>query len=214
MKKPIIRIFINFLLECVLKIMPENRSVWGQAMKVEIQNQTDDIQALKWALGCLKTSTMERIKTMKTGTLRVSKTVLSLEVVCCFIPVSFVFAQLIYEILNSISHGGGFTNPNTVEMLIMIFTAFTLIGPIGIILGLRYLLGGAINLGVILKPILTILAAGIVIVGLIWLMTFEDMIEMARFDDWWLAISMVALMPALAIFHLLYLSQGKRKIVH
>ena len=84
MNRPFFHTLVNYIIGLAIKIMPTKRSDWALAMMAESKYLSNDLQALGWALGCLKTATMERIKMMKTGTLRVSKTILSLEVFCCF----------------------------------------------------------------------------------------------------------------------------------
>lgn len=97
MKKTFTQLLVNFLFKYALKIMPEDRSDWVQAIKNESEYLSSDFQALIWALACVKTATAERVKIMKTGTLRVSKIVLSVEVLCCFLPVSFFVFYTVYE---------------------------------------------------------------------------------------------------------------------
>lgn len=200
MKTSIIRSFVNFLLQYALLIMPEKRADWVQAMKNESQYLSNDFQALLWVIGCVKTATIERINMMKTGSLRVSKFVLSIELLSSFIPVSFVLLVLMMNFIEmpSIRTDGRF----------IIYAALGLIGPIGIILGLRLLLRGPYNLGKVVNALLGILAVGIVTGGMIQLMAGN-----INLDDWWLVLILITLMPAVALFHIIYLTQEKCLLV-
>lgn len=203
MKKTIIQILVNILFKCASKIMPENRSDWIKAMKVETEYLSSDVQALIWALACVKTATTERVKIMKTGTLRVSRFVLSLEVLCCFIPVSIVLTDLIYTAFKL-----QFSYENEI---IFVYTAivFCLIGPVGIILGLKFLLQKSFNIGKRLKPLLSILAIGIVLISFWFIQITSGNVSLV---DSWMVFILIALMPAMAIFHMIYLSQGKSNL--
>lgn len=193
------------LLRLALKIMPPNRREWGRAMLYETLHQTSEFQALLWALGCLKTAMLERIRMMKTGTLCVSKTVLALEIVCCFLPVSFMLIGLLNELL--------MLRILDREILFFAYSTLTfyLIGPIGVVLGLRYLLKGPIRIGFFVKTLLSLLAIGTVIAP-IWFMQFTA--GNVRFDNAWLVVSLIGVLPALAISHLIYLSKDNSKLAH
>mgnify|MGYP003112657227 FL=1 len=202
MNRPFFHTLVNYIIGLAIKIMPTKRSDWALAMMAESKYLSNDLQALGWALGCLKTATMERIKMMKTGTLRVSKTILSLEVFCCFIPVSLVFTQLIYAVLTVLQG-----ELNAENLYIWIFCALTLIGPIGIFLGIRLLLKGPFRIGNILKSTLSILAIGAITAGMALLLSGN-----INLSDWWLVLLLICLLPAMTIFHLIYLTQNKQLI--
>ena len=179
--------------------MPENRSEWTRAMKNESRYLSNDLQALLWVSGCVKTATIERINTMKSGSLRVSRFVLSIEMLCCFIPVSFIFLVLMMNFIEiqSIRTDGRFIT----------YAALGMIGPIGLMLGSRLLLRQPYNMGKLLKSVLYTLAAGIVIGGLMQVAAGNILL-----NDWWLVLILTTLMPAAALLHLIYLSQGKNKL--
>ncbi len=136
---------------------------------------------------------------MKSGSLRVSRFVLSIEMLCCFIPVSFIFLVLMMNFIEiqSIRTDGRFIT----------YAALGMIGPIGLMLGSRLLLRQPYNMGKLLKSVLYTLAAGIVIGGLMQVAAGNILL-----NDWWLVLILTTLMPAAALLHLIYLSQGKNKL--
>ena len=78
------------------RALPPDKADWARAMTHELAYVRDDVEALKWALGCVATSYSERIKAMQTGTLNgMSRWVLALEMFACFVPLSLLFAAVV-----------------------------------------------------------------------------------------------------------------------
>jgi len=48
-----------------MRVSPREREEWAQAMTREVDEIPNDREALRWALGCLQTSSYERLKSMK-----------------------------------------------------------------------------------------------------------------------------------------------------
>jgi hypothetical protein len=46
-------------------VLPRGRAAWAAAMREEIRHMSDDRQALRWSLGCLRASYSERMQIMK-----------------------------------------------------------------------------------------------------------------------------------------------------
>jgi hypothetical protein len=53
------------LLRSCAVVLPEERSLWAAAMRVEAQHIDDDGVALKWALGSMRAGFAERLRTMR-----------------------------------------------------------------------------------------------------------------------------------------------------
>jgi hypothetical protein len=78
------------------RALPRDKADWARAMTHELAYVCDDVEALKWALGCVAASYSERIKAMQTGTLNgMSRWVLALEMLACFVPLSALFAAVV-----------------------------------------------------------------------------------------------------------------------
>jgi hypothetical protein len=107
-------------------------------------------ERLPWALGCLAAAINERFKLMQTGTLRISRVVLSIELLVCFLPLSVGW-------LDGVVGGSGLVRFNAaiiekyfldrpqdvIILSMMIAVAIVgLVGPIGLFLASRAVLTG------------------------------------------------------------------------
>lgn len=98
------------------------------------------------------------------------------------------------------------------DAIFIIYAALSLIGPIGLILGTKFLLRGPHNIRKMVKSLLSILAMGIITAGIVAAnfitIATEDNI---RLDNSWSVIVLIFLMPAMALFHMIYLSQQSQQ---
>ena len=55
----------DLLVRQACRAMPTERQIWADAMQNEIRHVTDDRQCLRWALGCLLASYIERLRALQ-----------------------------------------------------------------------------------------------------------------------------------------------------
>lgn len=77
------------LMRRVSQVLPTSRLEWAKAMRAELDHLQDDRDALAWAMGCLVAGSKERINTMLTGNLKISRWILVPEMLLCFVPLTF-----------------------------------------------------------------------------------------------------------------------------
>jgi len=117
---------------------------WAHAMRAELEH-VDESERASWAFGCLIAAIKQRIVSMQNGTLRVSRSVLFLELIVCFLPLTLVWLDVAFG-----SFGVWHLNSNIIERYfldtplntsilgMMIGGAIVgVIGPIGLFLTLR-----------------------------------------------------------------------------
>lgn len=117
---------------------------WARAMLAELEH-VDVSERTSWAFGCLIAAFQQRFVSMRNGTLRISRSILLLELVVCFLPLTLGWFDVVFG-------GSGVThlNSNIVEqhflntplgtsILGMMIGAAVIgvIGPIGLFLTLR-----------------------------------------------------------------------------
>jgi len=67
-------------------VMPESRGEWAAAVTNELHAIPADYAALSWAVGAVTTSYKERVRMMSIGSLRISRWMLAVESLICFLP--------------------------------------------------------------------------------------------------------------------------------
>jgi|TARA_B100000315_G_scaffold259219_1_gene314312 hypothetical protein len=182
-------------------ILPPEREVWAQAMSNEIDHLPDSKSALRWAIGCVYTSYIERMTNMNMGNLRVSRAVLTVEMLMCFGILCMFFFGKLFQI-------GNFMPFNRDLFSMLSFTSLV-IGPIGLIFAFRLIvlkrtdLGKAMVAALIIPVTWTFIVNGIVM----WILAERSGIS-------WDATIILVILPALGVAHLIYMSnpEGKMKM--
>ena len=197
--------------------LPPRRRDWAAAMRSEYEHIHADRQAFNWAAGCLLVSLKERMIMIK-GDLRVSRWLLTPEMLLCFVPLTLLW-------LDGIDGGSGLLRlnrafiqkyfiaaPGGTMLLIALISGVILatIGPIALVAALRLILWG--------RPIRNAwLRAALVAAPLVYGVTaiFSRIVDIggAAFSaaasdafDFWSGIVLLSLLPALGALHLLRLS--------
>jgi hypothetical protein len=75
-------------MRCATRLLPITRADWAKAMNSELDRVEDDRDALVWAFGCLVAGFKERVNVMFVGNLRISRWVLTAEMLLCFVPLT------------------------------------------------------------------------------------------------------------------------------
>ncbi len=195
-RQAVIRSLAMRLVAHAQKVLPRHRADWARAMHHEVEHIPGHSGALAWALGCVVASYMERAKTMITGDARVSRWVLSLEMLCCFVPLTFLFVATVM----SLGHMDGTTA--------MVALTVAMTGPVGLIV--------AFKIVVLNRRLLTRLAAvalGVIAVWTVTVVSLHDVSEHVLAGgranaDWWESFVLIALLPALGIAHLIFLARA------
>lgn len=140
---------VSMLAKMALRIMPPAHADWANAMFSEGNYVADDGR-LRWAFGCLITSLRQRFTLMDTGNFRISRPVMLIEMLGCFGPLTLAWYELAFgpsgavrltgEIIDKyfLSYSGG---TYVLTMMILGVVVWSL-GPVGLFLGLRYVLRG------------------------------------------------------------------------
>jgi hypothetical protein len=190
--------------------MPARRREWAKAMHAEAHYLPGGA-ATRWAFGCLIAAIKARFAPMHTGSFRVSRWIMLVETLGCFGTAllawfEFTFGPSGVVRLNSeviekyflVTPGGGY-----ILGLMIGFAVTGLVAPIGIFLGLRYVLKGRalenrrLGWALIAAPVLQSLAGSF---GFLWVGT----------DGWGTGLELFVLctlLPVVAILHLMYLAR-------
>jgi hypothetical protein len=138
------------LLNLARRLMPRGREDWFDAMRAE-SDYLDGAERLRWTFGCVITAIKQRFAPMDTGSFRVSRWVMLVEALGAFGPLTLTFWEITFG-------GSGLVrmSPAIVEKVFMSYPGgpyifsmqivggvIGLLGPVGLFLGLRYVITGA-----------------------------------------------------------------------
>ena len=193
------------------RLMPPGRAEWLDAMRAE-SDHLRGAERTRWAFGSLITALKQRFAPMDTGNYRVSRWVMLVETLGAFGPLTHAWW------LASFDQPGILTlAPEVIERLYMhypgsgfilttcyVMAVVGLLGPIGLFLGLRYVLTGqgirnrALGWALAAIPMVVYLSVGV----------------MGYFvgpDDWRFdplaGTTLLALLPAVVLWHLMAVAQ-------
>jgi len=195
--KSCLRKFARRLVAHAVNVLPGDRSEWAQAMRHELDHIPNSITALRWALGCVFACYLERMTVMKTGDFRISRVVLSLEMLMCFGPTSFGFFALFWPGVWLIPAFG---------WLLFLFS-IQLVGPIGLILAFRLIVLEHTSMGKFVMAALCLPAAWTFIGFSIFTLIVSHP------GDLWQGFILLAILPVLGAVHLVYMSNPEEKIL-
>lgn len=200
----------GFLMALAGRLAPRDRRDWSEAMRSEFDYLPVPAR-LRWAFGCVIAAAKLRLVPMQTGSLRINRWVLLVEMLACFAPTTLAWweftvgpsgvSKLNGEIIDKYFMGSPLGQWALVMMIVYAVTG--LVGPIGLFLGLRFaLLGRALLprfLGwTLIAPILAQCVASTV--WLLWIGKgdVENGVQM---------FVLLTVLPVIGILHLLYLSR-------
>ena len=177
-------------------ILPDGRQAWSRAMLHELHYLPNAATAIRWALGCVLAGYINRINTMNHSLKHVSRWVLSLEALLCFGPVTWLCLAVL-----SFSMKGAWSAADA-----SLYISATLIGPLGLVIAGRVLLLGQAA-GRTASAAMCVLAS--------WtFLAYSGLIvrnEGGLSSDGWRSFVLIALLPAVASAHLLYLTRETRR---
>jgi hypothetical protein len=140
------------------RTLPLEHSPWGEAMRRETDYIASDRAALAFAFGCLLSAYSTRFSNMRTGNLRPARSLLVLEMLLCFLPLTGIFIAALLHVFASAAHP-----PPILGALL----AASALGPAGLLVVLAPALGRArgpvplIALAVLSAVTITAFATGI-----------------------------------------------------
>jgi hypothetical protein len=178
------------------KVLPPNREHWADAMAAELAHIPDEAASFEWALGCVIASYSERIQDMTSVRPGLSRWVVCVEMLCFFAMPALGF----FDVL---------TPPYYAPLRATIFIlSIALLGPVGLVVAFKTVVLNRPELPAVAAWALRILAAWALLADLIYLLASNGAMEL----DWWRGYLLVALLPALAAAHLIYLSSRSRTV--
>jgi hypothetical protein len=172
---------------------PRNRKQWLQAMAREMDHIPDDASALSWALGSIFVSYLERVDNMSRSSMSLPAWLLCLEMAVCLGPLAWLFTGALAMT------GHGVMPLNFGVPLILA----ALLGPLGLLLGLRTVLFKGSSVGSTTTIVLTLLAAWTVL-------EYTGQIVEGGFLSSWRDYVLMALLPPAAVAHLLQINSQRR----
>jgi hypothetical protein len=182
------------------RVLPQHRSEWALAMQSEIDHLPSSRAALRWALGCVFASYIERMHVMNLGNLRISRWVLSLEMLMCFFWLTWMFGALV-------SRGVyGFSGPLPIDRWYLMMLFGTVVGPIGLIVAFKSI--------VLNRPSMSWFTLAALCLPAAWtFIAFLGQILSARYPVEALGgFVLFALLPALGVAHLVHLARSRANV--
>lgn len=191
-------------------LLRNERAEWARAMQSEFQHVSER-ERLAWALGCLIAAIRQRWAPMNAGDFRVSRLVMLVETLGCFGFLTLAWyvvtlgdgglARMNGEIIakNFFSYPGG----PYVFWLMVASAIVWLLGPIGLILGLRYVLQGRALANTTLGWTLVAAMVGLQVFGALagYFYGPDDFRPQPGL------LLVMAVMPVAGILHLMYLGR-------
>lgn len=194
-------------------LMGRQAGEWSQAMRAELQH-VQESERLSWAFGCLVAAIKRRFESMRTGTLRISRGILLLELLACFLPLTLGWWDAVFgrwgiaRLDHAVIQDPFIQTPLGTGILAMMIGAAVigLVGPIGLLLAARALATGT---GLRNRRFGTALIAGVACyaVASIALRVSDGPGAYAATFSF---ILLLNVLPAVGIAHLIYLGQPPR----
>ena len=194
------KVIARHLVNHAVHVMPGDRREWAQAMRNEINHLPIGMNAIRWAIGCVIASHKERMAVMKLGNLKVSRLVLSFEMLMCFGIHTFLLLYIFFSPI---------FRPSLFSPMVLSLIPF-LVGPIGLIFAFRIIVLKHTSMSRIMLAALCILA--------IWTVTAISIQLLNVYgthttNTEWLGFIYLyfAILPAFGTAHLVYIANPKMK---
>jgi len=203
------------LMRLAARLLPPVRAAWARAMLAEIYHLNGDTQALTWAVGCIAASLTMRIEAMIIGNLKISRWVLTPELLFCFTPLTLVWYDSIFGTsgivqLNSEIVQRYFLNSTTGTIALIIMVTLSILGifgPLGLVIAIRTIVQGRCLTS---KHLLIALCTMPLSLGAIHFAGWLLMGTTIRFDHW-AGLILASLLPALGAMHMYYLHSSAQQ---
>ena len=187
-------------------------------MHSELDRVVDDRDALVWAFGCLVAGFRERVNVMLFGNLKIARWVLAAEMLLCFLPLTMGWLDAIggdSGIIRLDMHiiQTDFAGAKMFALVAMFASAILgAVGPIGLIAAFRSIVLGRpvrgwFGIALLIGPIL----CGAVTIASRWAIGGPEAFNPHAYGtfDFWSAILLLSVLPALGAAHLLRLGPAE-----
>jgi hypothetical protein len=202
------------LMQCARRLLPRARADWKSAMHSELERVVDDRDALAWAFGCVVAGCRERVNVMFFGNFKIARWVLTAEMLLCFLPLTMGWLDAVggdSGIIRFNPHiiQTDFAGANMFALAAMLASAILgAAGPIGLAAAFRLIVSG--------RPVPGRLGRALVICpALCGAVTIASRLAIGGPEafsphaygifDFWSAILLLSVLPALGAAHLLRL---------
>jgi hypothetical protein len=198
MKRTIMRSSAERVTALASYLLPAAHRAWAQDMRAELDHVESDAAALSWSIGCLMASLYQRVNAMLKLNAEVSRSVLMLEWLMCFGPLTLLWVAAVRYIAI-------YKDASTD---ILIATATGTLGPLALVAAFAATLT---KTHARYARLATILATAF---GAMMLLRLVDMggqgrLNLAWFKFDWSLIVLISLLPMLGCLHLVYLSRPR-----
>jgi hypothetical protein len=173
-------------------ILPGHRRDWARAISSETEHILSDRAALSWVIGCLLASYSERMSVMITMNSQISRVVLGLEMLICFISTTLLFLAVVSTLaIGRMSPADG-----------LLYLSGVAVGPIGLFIAFRMI--------VLKRPTLSPTATAALCISAAWTFSMYSLLVLGGegfIDDWWRNAVLIAFLPVVGAAHLVYLGR-------
>lgn len=176
-------------------VSPAQRKLWSRAMINELEHVPRGASVLRWALGCVLVSYLERLNIMTRPLTNLPRWLLTLEMAVCLVPVTWLFIA----VLTTTAQGR-----LPVEYGILSGSA-TLLGPVCLAVVMKIVFAGKSSVGRATTALLPLLAAWTVVAY-----GGQLLHNGSAFSQWWRDFVLIALLPSWAVVHLLQINADRR----
>jgi hypothetical protein len=176
------------LMKHAAAVSPRERVEWAQAINNELDYLSPGMCAVRWALGCVFVCYSERIYAMIRSLGPLPRWTLALEMLMCFTPLTLVFSNVILTGVH-----GGFTPPT-----FLLYCSGSVLGPLGLAAAIRSIYSVAGGMSRAALAGLCLLTVWTLAAYTLQVLTFGQ----NHLSDWWRELVIIAVLPALAILHL------------
>ena len=186
------------LLRLASRILPARRREWARDMRGELDSVKSDRVALSWAFGCVLASLQQRVRAMLNSNGGISRPVLILEWLMCFVPLTLLWVAAV-TIIISRAHA---------SLDFFVAAAFGTLGPIALIVSLT---ATASKRHVDTRRIARLLVIGF---GVMALLQILNVGMHGKLTSQWLGFhfhtfALVSLLPLLGALHFQHLARHK-----
>jgi hypothetical protein len=192
----VIRRVARGLVQHAAMASPKERTEWAQAMINELDYLSPDISTVGWAFGCIFVCYSERIRAMIRSLESLPRSILVVEMLVCFLPLTLLFSAVIIT-----GFHGGFT-----LAACLLYCSGTILGPLGLAAALRSVFFKAAGMSRAMIAGLCLLAAWTLAAYSAQILTFGQ----SHLSDWWREFVLIAVLPTLAVLHLVFINSHKR----
>jgi hypothetical protein len=183
-------------------LLQQRRANWAQAMRSELEYVPQGLAALRWAVGCLFASYIERAENMMIGSLkttRISRVALTLEMLLCFLQPTGGVLLAVISVVAIAGFSPGWGAPVSALLL-----STSLVGPLGLFLAFKFIVLERPQMSKGVTLVFGVLAGWTFIGNTYFVLNFASPLSELR------AIILMALLPVVGAAHLVYLASTER----